>query len=388
MKRNILLLIPLMLGLASCWNPFVPKDSKSDDNPESPSEQIPEIVVDNIPNLETVNKVKAILSKQDFSPFYSKSLGTVYTHEFNVLDIEEEDGDKITNYYNYAGLGYFDYYYHLSNDAYDSLADENGNVNTFDALAKGTGGYRLSQEARTNTVKRSNWYDAETSNLTIYQLLNLKMTEEDALVFNALGASDDGTYPSEQNQYLSASINKELLFGSVSTRTFRDIFSQVDLFNAPGNVEHIDQLYYSICHDLLSKNDKEISDFIVKNQIFIEEPEDPEEEDIKLSFAYANEDLGEEEDYVFAGEIKGTLMFNPETLEFSQFSYEMSNTIETQDEETGNTRFTNSRFSCRGISRRESFGEIEEPEDPTVYDDVPEFLKDINEQVVPPNIIL
>lgn len=389
MKKHAFLLISLVLSLAACNGQSSSTSAATTSSSNLSSEPIITSSSEEevIPNQKVVDRLKELLKKQDLTPFYSKSLGTIYTHEFNVLEIEEEDGDKITNYFIYAGLGFFDYYYDLSKEAYDSLVDEKGDVNTFDALSKGTGGYRLSQEGRSNTLKRSNWDDAETNNLTIFQLLTIKMTEQDALIFNALGIPDEGSYEFGQSQYLSASINKELLFGSISTRSFRDIFSQVDLFNAPGNVEHIDKLYYSNCYDLLTKSDKEISDFIIINQISIEEPEDLEEEDIKLSFTYANEDLDDEEkEYIFPGEIKGTLTFNPETLVFSGFTYEMTNTVETQDVENGYVRFANSRFTCRGISRREPFGEVDDPEDPTVYEDVPEFLKDLNEQVIPPNI--
>ena len=364
MKRSIFLLIPLVLGLASCGG------SK-------------------IPNQEVVDRVKEILNKQDFSPFYSKSLSTIYTHEFNVLEIEEEDDDKITNYFNYAGFGNFDYYYQLSEENYNSLIDDKGIINTFDALSKGDGWYRLTQEGRTNTTKRVNWYDAETNILNTVQMLTLSMTEDNALIFNALGAgSKEDFYDFDETQYLSASISKSLLFGSISTRSFRDIFSQVDLFNAPGNMEHIDMLYYSICHDLLSKNDKEISDFIIKNQISIEEPTE-EDEDIKLSFTYTNEDLDDEKiEYIFAGAIQGTLMIDSETLAVKNFSYEMNSTIVTQDEEIGSARFVNSRFTCLGISHRDPYGEAQIPEDPTVYTDVAEFLEDVSKQVIPPNIYL
>lgn len=365
MKRSVFLLIPLVMGLISCGNSST------------------------IQNQETVNRLKEILNKQDFSPFYSKSLSTIYTHEFNVLEIEEDDDDKVTNYFNYAGFGNFDYYYQLSEENYNSIVDEKGNANTFDALAKGDGWYRLSQEGRTNTTKRVNWYDAETNILNILQILTLSMNKDNALIFNALGAgSKEDFYDFDETQYLSASISKSLLFDSVSTRSFRDIFSQVDLFNAPGNMEHVDKLYYSTCYDLSLKNDKEISDFIIKNQISIEEAVE-EDEYIKLSFTYTNEDLDDEEaEYIFAGAIKGTLSFDSETLAFKEFSYEMNSTMETQDKETGNARFVNSRFTCIGISHRDPYGEAQIPEDPTVYTDVAEFLKDVNEQIIPPNLYL
>ena len=128
-------------------------------------------------------------------------------------------------------------------------------------------------------------------NLDIAQFMTLKSTDDDVWLENSLYVSDDGIFHYESRQALSASIDKELLFGSVSTRTFRQLFSQVNLFDAPGNSEHLDKHYYSICRDLVSKNDKEISDFLLANQVSIEEVEN----NIEVNFVYTDVDLEEEE---------------------------------------------------------------------------------------------
>lgn len=369
MKRSILLLIPLVLGLVSCGN-----------NP-SPSSSEGEI----IPNQETVDKLKDLLKKQDLSPFYTKSLKGAYTQSYDVLDISYNDeGEKISNYLNYGGNGMFGYYYDLSTDEYNSIVDEKGNIDAFDAIAVGKGSYGITELSRTTSFTREGSFEAKVNSLDFSQQIIIKTIDDDFWVDNTLDITDDGVFHYEDRQRLNATINKELLFGSVSTRTFRDIFSKVDLFDTPGNVEHLDGLYFSICHDLVSKSDKEISDFILDKQISISE-----QENIKLNFVFNTDDIEEEEmDYIFPGAVKGTLNFDKTTYQLLDFNYEMLYKVETYDEETQNVKFINIKFTCEGESTRKLPYDALKPIDPTVYDDVAEFLKDVSEQVIPPNISL
>ena len=372
MKRSILLLIPFVLSLASCGgNP-----STSSSEPES------EI----IPNQEVVDKVKDLLSKQDLTEFYSKTFLGMYTQDYDVLDISYNDEDeKVTSYFNYGGYGMFGYYYNLSTDEYNSIVDEKGNIDPFDAIATGTGSYGITHLSRSTSFNREGSWESKTQNLDISQQLILKTTEQDLWVDNSLDVAEKGAFDGDATQRFKASIDKELLFSSISTRTFREIFSKVDLFDTPKNVEYLDKLYFSICSELVSKNNKEISDFLLENQVSIEE----EEDNIELNFVFSTEDIEEEEiDFIFPGEIKGTLLFDKDTKQFSDFNYEMIYKVETHDEETGNTKYINTKFTCSGESYHGLPEDAWAPVDPTVYDDVVEFLKDVNEQVVPPEISL
>ena len=375
MKRTALLLIPLILTLASCRNePVTP-------TPEPAPEG------DIIPNQEVVEELKEILNKQDLSELYTKSFRGMYSQEYDVLEIssDDEEATKTSSYLNYGGYGVFGYYYDLSLDEYDSIVDEKGNIDTFDAIATGRGSYGITHLTRTMSFNREGSAEAKIYNLDIQQNTTLKTTDEDVWVDNTLYISDDGIFHYESRQELSASINKELLFGSVSTRTFRNIFSKVDLFDAPGNIEHLDKLYYSICRELVSKNDKEISDFILGSQISIES----DEENIKVNFVFDTENIDEDEfDYIYPGAIEGTLLFDKETYKFTEFSYEMNYKSETNDEETGSSKFIDTKFTCSGESTRELPHDSWEPINPTLYDDVSKFLEDVNEQVVPPEIYL
>ena len=360
MKRNFLLLIPLVLGLASCGGP-------------------------SIPNQEVVDKVKEILNKQDLSEFHSKTIRGMYTQEYDVLDIDNDEGERASNYFNYSGSGLFGMYYDLNADEYNSIVDEKGNVDIFDAISKGKGYYGLIQSARTMSFDREGGLEAEIYNLDIVQSLTLKTTEQDVWVDNTLYVSDDGVFQYESRQELSASINKELLFGSVSTRSFREIFSRVSLFDTPGNVEHLDKLFFTTCRELVSKSDKVISDFVLTNQVSIQEKED----NIEVTFVFANEEIEEEEtNYIFPGAIKGTLFFDKSTYQFLDFAYEMAYKIETSNEDTGSVKLINIKFTYEGETYRGLPKDSWEPTNPTIYDDVSEFLKDVNEQVIPPNIHL
>ena len=369
MKRRFLLLIPLMVGLASCGH-------------------------SSISNQETVNKVKEILSKQDLSEFYSKTLQGTYTQEYDVLDINndydfesfnDDEEPKTSSYFNYGGYGMFGYYYELSEDQYNSIVDEKGNVDTFDAIATGTGSYGISQSSRTMSFNREGSSEATIYNLDISQTLILKTTKQDVWVYNSLDVTDTGIFNGDLTQRFNSSIDKELLFSSISTRVFRELFSKVDLFDTTGNIEHLDKLYISICRELVAKSDKEISDFLLENQVSIQE----EEENIKLSFVFSTEDIEEEEaDYIFPGAIKGTLSFNKETYQMSDFDYGMTYRMETYDEETGSVKLVNTKFTCAGLSYRGLPDDPWEPINPTVYEDVGEYIKDVNEQVVPPKINL
>ena len=380
MKRIVLLFFPLILSLASCGG--------NSPTPSTDSE------TEVIPNQEAVNKVKEILDKQDLSKFYTKALQGMYTQEYDVLDINndydfesfnDEEDPKTSSYFNYGGYGMFGFYYDLSEDQYNSIVDEKGNVDTFDAIATGTGSYGISQLSRAMSFNREGSTEATVYNLDISQTLMLKTTKQDVWVYNTLDVTDTGIFDGDLTQRFNSSINKELLFSSISTRVFRELFSKVDLFDTTGNIEHLDKLYFSICRDLVAKSDKEISDFLLANQVSMQE----EEDNIKLSFVFSADDIEEEEeDYIFPGAIKGYLTFDKETYQFSDFNYEMIYRMETYDEETGSVKLVNTKFACQGVSYRGLPDDPWEPKDPIVYDDVPEFLKDVNEQVVPPKINL
>lgn len=393
MKRSTLLLIPLVLGLASCGGKSAPavssseiiSSSTSEVTSSSSTEEFSSSESTDIPERETVEKVKELLSRQDLSEFYTKAIIGSYIQEYDVFEVNYDEDSKVSSYFNYDGRGMFGFYYDLKEDQYGSIVDEKGNIEIFDAIAKGLGYYGLLQVIRTMSFNRVDGAKADINNLDIFQQMTLKTTDDEVWVGNTLYASNDGVFHYDTRQELQASINKELLFSSISTRTFRETFSKVDLFNTPANMEHLDRLYYSICRDLVTENDEEISNFVVENQISIEEDED----NIKVNFVFLNEDIDEEEaDFIFPGEIKGTLFYDKETYEFTNFSYEMVYKIETFNEETGSIRVINTKFTCSGDSSRVWPHEAWQPTDPIVYDDVADFLEDVNEQVVPPNINL
>ena len=338
-----------------------------------------------ITNQEEVDQIKELLNKQDLSVFTSKCFGSMFTQEYNVLDVynDVDEEDKNTSYFNYISLGFLDSYYMLSKEQYDEISDENGEINIFDAMAIGEGGYRITQSAKTASFSRDGGTSSTTKNLDINQQMTLKTTEEDVIVYNILDVTDNQVFDYASRQNFAGSINKELLFDSVSTRAFREIFSQVNLFDSPGNVEYLDKLYYLICENLKTKSDEEISKFIIDNQISIEEVDD------KLELSFVLEKIGIDERYlenIFPGTIKGTLTYDKTTGSFDEFSYEIKYLEEKYDEESGSLKTANMIFTCQGKSGRSLMGSMWVPDDLTVYDDVIDYLEKLNEEVIPPNL--
>ena len=360
MKKIVFLLVPLVIGLVSCQK--------------------------SIPNQEAVNELKALLNKQDLSDFTSKGFACMFTQEYDVLDVykDDEEGERSSSYFNYVGLGFLDSYYVLNKEQYSQIIDAKGEINTFDAIAIGEGGYRITQTVDTSSFYRDGGTAAVIKNLDISQQVTLKATDKDLIVYNVLDVSDKQYFDESTHQNFNGSINKELLFDSVSPRAFNDIFSSINLFDSPGNVEYLDKLYFSICRDLKTKNDKEISEFISNNQISLKEVEDH----LELNFVYEQSDI--EEDYldiIFPGAIKGTLTYDKVTGSFDEFSYEIKYVDEKYDKESGSLKTTNMIFTCSGKTTRGPMGDMWTPDDPTIYDNVVDFLEDVREEVVPPNII-
>lgn len=357
MKKIIFLLVPLVIGLASCNKP--------------------------IPNKEAVNELKALLDKQDLSEFHSKALGTMFTLEYDILDAYKDEDERTSNFFSYIGLGFLDMYYDFSKDKYDSIVDEKGDINTFDAIAEGEGGYRITQMAKTTSFVRDGGGTSTTQNLDINQQMTLKTTDKDVFVYNILDVTDKDVFDYASRQKFNGTIDKELLFDLVSTRSFRNTFSKVHLFDAPSCVEYLDKLYFSKCIELKNMKDREISDFIIKNKISFNEVES----NIELNFVFASEEVGEEyEDLVFPGDIQGTLKYDKSTGEFIEFEYKIKHINESYDEESGSSNTANMAFECSGKTARAPMGDMWVADNPTVYDDVVEFLEDVSEQVIPPNI--
>ena len=368
MKRTTFLLIPLIIGLVSCNN-----------NGSSPETQDTSI----IPNITEVNELKTLLDKQDLSPFHKKSLGTMFTQEYEVLDVFRDEEERSSNYFDYVGLGFLDLYYDLSNEEYDSIVDENGDINVFDAIKEGEGGYRITQSVDMSSFTRNDTTYPINQNLNISQQMTLKTTDEDVYVYNILDVTDKDTFDYASRQNFNGTISKELLFNSVSTRSFRDIFSSVTLFDAPSNIEYLDRLYFLTCRELKLMNDQEISDFIINHNIVMEEVEN----NIELSFVFTNEDIDEEyQEVIFPGDIHGTLKYNKNSGEFVEYNYKITCLTNNYDEVSGGIQTANMVFECSGKTAREPMGDMHIQDGSTEYDDVVKFLEDVRDQVIPPSI--
>ena len=117
------------------------------------------------------------------------------------------------------------------------------------------------------------------------------------------------------------------------------------------------------------------------------EMQENKRKNIELSFVFPNEDLDEEyQEYIFPGEIEGKLKYDKETGAFNEFEYNINSSIDAVDEETGSEKHATMKFNCAGKSAREPLGDLWTPDDPTIYDDVIQFLEDVENEVVPPSI--
>jgi hypothetical protein len=371
-KLLLILMFSLVFGVASC------KKSNSSNSNQTENEQ-------NVINQEEVDNLKELLNKQDLSEFTSKGFATMFTQEYNVLDLykDSEEDEKTASYFNYISLGFLDLYYDLTEEQYDKIVDDSGEINIFDAISAGEGGYRITQTAKTASFFRDGGKKSDTKNLDISQQMTLKADDENVSVYNILDVTDNQIFDYASRQEFAGSINKDLLFGSLSTGKFCEIFSQVNLFDSPGNVENLDRLYFSICKDLKTKSNEEIYDFIIDNEISIEEVDDKYE----LSFVFKENNYDEKYiDTIFPGTIKGTLTYNKETGSFEEFSYEIKYVEETYDEESGSLKTVSMIFTCSGRTARGQMGDMWLPDDLTIYDNVTDFLEKVSEEVIPPII--
>jgi hypothetical protein len=145
----------------------------------------------------------------------------------------------------------------------------------------------------------------------------------------------------------------------------------------------LDKTYFLTCNELKNMNDQDISDFITRNKISFEEVD----YNIELSFVFSNIDTDEEYvDLIFPGDIKGKLLYDKTTGEFIEFNYQIQYLAESVDEESENVKTMKMVFECSGKTAREQMGDMWIPDNPTVYSDVIEFLEDVSDQVIPPDI--
>ena len=343
-------------------------------------------------NIEEVNRLKDLLSKQDLSPAYDKMFVSNFAQNYDVFSSvsggENEEGAE-TRFYSYRGGGAFGCLYEVSEASYAEV-EALENHDFFDYLSRGTGDYGMVQTATLVSYLYENT-EAELirslQSLTFFQNLDARFTEDKVQVYNSLYAREelDGGYDADSRQGFNGIIDKGTLFDTITVRAFSDIFARTNLFDGQRSCEVLDRIYFDTVKELCSKSDAELSEFISKNDIRI----DDDGEKTKLHFKVGDEQLRAilDENDIIPGALEGTLSYEKESGKFTDYDYKIAYVANESDEYSGNVHTTTMEFKANGYSLKQKYGG--EPyinPDATVYDDAEKFLDDVVKEVIPPSI--
>ena len=383
-KALTLLMLPLVLSVASCGGKNDGAQSSGDTQSSrdtQPSEgSIPEATIE---NQNDVDNLKSLLAKQDLSPFNEKTYISQYAQNFSVYTNGNDDEGKYINFFNYRGTGNVGYYYKLDEEKYQEIIkDENSNI--FDLMCQGFGYYVLSQYATVNSFLNDESEDIESSErFTFMQQLEAMLDDANLQIKNTYFYAD--FFDDEKMDYrlFNGAIDKKILFDAITTKALSDLFSRVNVYDGPGYCETIDSLYYQICQSLLESSDKEISDFIINNNITYAETANY----LELSFALKEEKYIQHlaDNDVIPGIIKGTLYLDKETKILDTFEYKVVYLEEEVDYSTNYVHTATMEFKSEGYSYHgKPDAEMPAADEITVYTDPDEFMKDVIDQVIPP----
>lgn len=339
-------------------------------------------------NMEEVNQLKALLSKQDLSPIHDKMFVSQFTQNYEAYSsnngVEEE---ACTEFYTYRGAGMFGCLYEVDEAAY-AEAEALENPDFFDYLARGKGDYGMIQTATLVSYLYEKEEDEVVHSLQCVdylQNLGARFTEENVQVRNTLYTKDtvDGAYDGDDYQYFNGIIDKKTLFDTITVRAFSEIFARTNLFDGQGSCETLDRIYFDTLGELTKKTDMELGEFITKNGIRFEE----EEENTLVHFKIEDENLRAtmDEHDIIPGVLEGTLTYEKESGKFTAFEYGIRYANNDLDEETGSIHNASMEFKARGYSLNQKIDrELYIDPDPIVYDDAEAFLDDVIEEVIPP----
>ena len=377
-------MLPLVLSVASCGGKNdraqSSGDTQSSRNTQPSEGSIPEATIE---NQNDVDNLKSLLAKQDLSPFNEKTYISQYAQNFSVYTNGNDDEGKYINFFNYRGTGNVGYYYKLDEEKYQEIIkDENSNI--FDLMCQGFGYYVLSQYATVNSFLNDESEDIESSErFTFMQQLEAMLDDANLQIKNTYFYAD--FFDDEKMDYrlFNGAIDKKILFDAITTKALSDLFSRVNVYDGPGYCETIDSLYYQICQSLLESSDKEISDFIINNDITYAETANYSE----LSFALKEEKYIQHlaDNDVIPGIIKGTLYLDKETKILDTFEYKVVYLEEEVDYSTNYVHTATMEFKSEGYSYHgKPDAEMPAADEITVYTDPDEFMKEVIDQVIPP----
>ena len=391
-KRLLPILFPLVLSIASCGGNSDDKGKSEGSASESGaatsisgdsvSSSEGSASGETIDNQKDVDNLKALLAKQDLSPFNEKAYYSEYQQNFSVYANSIEDEGKYIEFINYRGIGSVGYYYNVDEETYDAIIEKE-DTNTFDIMCQGYGFYDLAQNATTYSFLNDEFEEKEDRERSTYiQQVKAQFAETSLQIENFYLFAD--YYDDENNEYrtFNGIIDKDILFGSYTTKALSNVFARVNIYDGPGYCETLDALYYQICSSLFSSGDKEISEFIINNNVAYTESEKYDELSFELQEEKYIAQLSESE--VIPGAIKGTLYLDSETKAMDHFEYKIIHFEEEVDYDTNYVHTASMEFKVNGYSHHGKH-EVEPSidDDPTVYTDPNEFMEQVIEQVVP-----
>ena len=375
MKKKLLFLSAIIaaLSLNGC-NKNNPSDNPFD-----------EPVVDPIDNQEEVDSLKALLNKQDLSPFYEKMFNANFLQDYSVYTNSVDEDEETVEFFRYEGLGMYGYYYSVSEDKYNEIMSKK-DANPFDFISSSENGcFDLMQSADFNSFQFENDDDTKTSDIsdfTYYQRLITLFDEENLQVYNSFSFEDHIDETKDSTDHFNGLVSKELLFNSISTEMLSKTIERVTLFDGQRSTEFLDSVYYDVCNDLLTKNDKELSQFIKTNHIALSEGEEYLEVSFKIEDESIMQTLADNE--IFPGTIEGTLYYDKENSSFQKYTYQINFMDSVINNENRCVKSTVLKFTVEGFSLHGTFGGVPyiEP-NPVVYDDGGQFASDMVEHIIP-----
>ena len=340
-------------------------------------------------DVDEVNKLKALLAKQDLSPIYAKMFVSQFSQNYETHSHKRgEEEEAETRFYTYRGAGWFGCLYEVSEEAY-AEAEALENPDFFDYLSRGKGSYGMIQQGSLVSYHHETEEEETVTslqNLEFVQEVEARFTEENVQVVNSLGTKPtigEGGYNVDEMQRFNGIIDKATLFDTITVRAFSNIFASTNLFDGQRSCEVLDRIYFATVKELSGKSDAELGAFIANNAIHIED----QEENTLVHFVVGDEDLRAtlDEHDIIPGSFEGTLTYEKESGKFAAFDYKISHVVNEMDDASGNVDTVTMEFVAKGYSWNQKYDkDLYINPNPTVYEDAEAFLNDVEKEVVPP----
>ena len=343
-----------------------------------------------IDNQKEVDEFKALLNKQDISPFYERMFTSVFKQDYvSYTNSYKDEEERNIDFYRYLGTGAYGYFYNVTQDEYKEIMAKE-NVNPFDFITEGFGNYSLIQSAHINAFSSELVDGIEkrtTRDFNFSQRLDSQFDDTDFQLYNSLEINDKSSDNPSETTNFNGKVNKESLLEVASTSWLTDTIQRICGFDGQKNTEFIDDLYYEVCRNLMNKTDKEFSDFIKNNKIVISDGEEYTE----LSFEINDEEIIQIliDNDIFPGLFKGTLYYDKESGSFERYLYEINYITNNYINEDDCISSTTLKFEATGTSYHHTYEKIPYiTPNPVVYTDAYEFVNDMVQNITPPDILL